>query len=70
MKAAHWYELAKNQNDPISMYQLALLYEEGDGVEQSNSKAQKLMTDAANQGISFAQSRLAAGISLVVLVCQ
>lgn len=41
------------------MYQLALLYEEGNGVEQSNSKAQELMTKAANLGYTDAQYVLA-----------
>jgi TPR repeat protein len=52
------YEKAVAQGDPDAMYDLALLYHQGQGVVQSFKKAAELFTMAAEQGEVDAMTNL------------
>ena len=57
-RAAMYYELAADRGHAKSQNNLAYLYKEGLGVEQSNEKAMKNYQLAADQGLSTAQYNL------------
>ena len=52
-----WLLLA-TEGDAMAQYNLAVLYEYGDGVPQDDTEAVKWYTRAAEQGIAWAQSNL------------
>lgn len=52
--AAHWYQLAADQGNPMAKGDLALLYIFGDGVEQDYSRALNLLKDAYSDGYTLA----------------
>jgi len=53
------YCLAGARNDPESRYNLAILYEKGDGVPEDRNEAVRLLGLAADQGYPVAQTALA-----------
>lgn len=53
------YELRKVSNDAKAQYLLAIMYQNGDGVKQSDSEALKWYTKSAQQGYYKAQYNLA-----------
>ena len=55
-----WQELA-NEGDVIAQYNLALLYQNGSGVNQDHNLARYWLTMAARQGMAQAYRRLNAG---------
>lgn len=52
IKAAKYYKLAAAENHTQAMYNLALMYREGEGVKQDTGKAIDLMERAAEQGLA------------------
>lgn len=52
IKAAKYYKLAAAENHTQAMYNLALMYREGEGVKQDTGKAIDLMGRAAEQGLA------------------
>ena len=57
--AAEHFKRAANESDPISQYNLGLMYERGDGVHQDFAQAIHLYKQAAAQGDVDAQNNLA-----------
>lgn len=57
-KAVKLLKSGEKENDPLSFYQLALLYENGSGVEKDSKKALELLNLAADAGCTQALSRL------------
>jgi TPR repeat protein len=57
--AAEHFKRAANEGDPISQYNLGLMYERGDGVHQDFAQAIHLYKQAAAQGDVDAQNNLA-----------
>ena len=56
-EAAKMYQLAAAQGYPAAQYNLAVLYETGDGVEVDKAEAARLFKLAADQGHPIAQHR-------------
>lgn len=52
IQAAKYYKLAAAENHTQAMYNLALMYREGEGVKQDTDKAIDLMERAAEQGLA------------------
>lgn len=52
IQAAKYYKLAAAENHTQAMYNLALMYREGEGVKQDTGKAIDLMERAAEQGLA------------------
>jgi len=57
--AAEHFKRAANESDPISQYNLGLMYERGDGVHQDFAQAIHMYKQAAAQGDVDAQNNLA-----------
>jgi len=57
--AAEHFKRAANEGDPMSQYNLGLMYERGDGVHQDFAQAIHLYKQAAAQGDVDAQNILA-----------
>ena len=57
--AAEHFKRAANEGDPMSQYNLGLMYERGDGVHQDFAQAIHLYKQAAAQGDVDAQNNLA-----------
>ncbi|WP_163366756.1 tetratricopeptide repeat protein, partial [Klebsiella aerogenes] len=57
-KAVTWYTKAAEQGHADAQYNLAVSYDEGEGVERDGSKAVFWYTKAANQGNRDAQNNL------------
>ena len=66
-KAFAWFEKAANQGCAEAQFNLAILYEEGRGVEQSDSMALRLFGMASTTGVrsadELARRRIAAIIA-------
>jgi TPR repeat protein len=58
VQAVACWQKAADQKDPESLYNLALAYVNGEGVNQDVGRAFDLLLDAAQQGVAQAQSRL------------
>jgi len=58
-KAIKLYTSSANQGNSDAQNNLAVCYQNGDGVEEDMNKAIKLYTLSANQGNSKAQNNLA-----------
>ena len=58
-KAAKWYRKAADQGYASAQNNLALMYENGQGVTQSYPEAVKWYRLAADQGYAYAKYRLA-----------
>lgn len=54
-KSFYWYEKAADTGDRDAMLNLGVMYEEGDGTAQDNTKALKYYLAAAQKGESLAQ---------------
>ncbi len=54
--AANYYKKAIKYNNPVAIYNLGILYRDGDGVKCDNAKAFELFKQAADLGDSDAQS--------------
>ena len=50
-KAVYWYKKAVENGDPKAMYNLALCYQDGLGVEQDTDKANELFEEAKKYGL-------------------
>ena len=59
-KAFEWYEEAAKQGRADAQYNLGLMYERGQGVDQDDSMAMRWYAKAAAQGHEQAQGRIAA----------
>jgi TPR repeat protein len=57
-KAIYWYEKALQQNDPRAAYNLASLYEEGNGVPKDLDKAYRYYELAAEMGLDVAKIKM------------
>ena len=57
--AVTWYRRAAEGGSWYAQYELALLYEEGRGVDADSAEAERLLRLAADQGINKAQTALA-----------
>ena len=57
--AAAWLLLAASAHHPVAEFELAELYEDGDGVDQNLGRARELYRDAAARGVPGASERLA-----------
>lgn len=57
-RAAAWYRLAAEQDDPGGQYELGMKYLKGMGVQRNPAKAVKWIRAAAEQGLPEAQYRL------------
>ena len=58
-KAIEFYTLSANKGNSYAQFNLAICYENGDGVEKDMTKAIEFYTLSANQGNSRAQFNLA-----------
>ena len=58
-KALYWYKKAAEQNQPIALYQLGVMYEFGRGVEKNGKEAFKWYLKSAERGERSAQSSVA-----------
>lgn len=57
-KAAELFQKESDKGNPAAQTNLALFYENGQGVEQNNKKAVELYKQAADQGYTLAQNNL------------
>lgn len=57
--ALHWYEMAAEQGDGVSMNRIALLYSNGNGVRQDANKAFGWFQRSAEAGFGWGMSNLA-----------
>jgi TPR repeat protein len=57
-EALKWYRLAAEQGDAFAQYNLALMYNKGQGIPQDYAEALKWHRLAAEQGDAFAQFAL------------
>ena len=58
-KVAHWLKLSAKQNFVPSLYNLAMNYRDGKGVEQNYEKAEELFKGAAKQNFAPSMNNLA-----------
>jgi TPR repeat protein len=56
--AAKWYQKAADQGNATAQNNLGVLYQNGQGVEQSEEMAAKWYQKAADQGYAIAQNNL------------
>lgn len=59
VKALYWYKKAAEQNQPIALYRLGVMYELGQGVEKDEKEAFKWYLKSAKLGKTDAQSTVA-----------
>lgn len=57
-KAIQWFRMGAEQNDPISITNVAIMYSEGYGVSKNDEKAIALFKRASNLGHAFASGQL------------
>ena len=54
-RAFTFYTIAAEQGDPVSQYNLGIMYKDGRGVDKNKEKAIFWLEKASNQGLSEAQ---------------
>ncbi|MCT6866622.1 MAG: sel1 repeat family protein, partial [Gilliamella apicola] len=57
-KAVYWFTKAAEQNDSKAQYNLAFMYEKGDGVEQDKSLANNYFKQSCELGFEKACNKL------------
>ena len=57
-KAIEWYEKAAEQGDAVAQYNLGVMYENGQGVDRSDSMALRWFAMATKQGNNSAQAAI------------
>ena len=57
-EAVKWYRLSAEQGDAVAQYNLALCYENGDGVSKDIVEARRCYQKAAEQGDEGAKEAL------------
>ncbi len=58
ISAAEWYKKAADQGHARAQYNLGMMYQHGEGVDQDDKAAVKWLTKAAEQGLREAASRI------------
>ena len=57
-KAVYWYKKSADQGNPISQYQLAVIYENGDGVPKNLEKSRYYYEQASKSKYDLTKNSL------------